>query len=87
MSFLLSCPNCGKRNVSEFSYRGEYKSRPDQGAPFDAWVDYVYMKSNERGTQTEWWYHRSGCRRWFLVERDTTCNTDHRSYWFDDREK
>ena len=24
--------------------------------------------------QREWWYHRSGCRAWFIAERDTRTN-------------
>ena len=26
------------------------------------------------GVQREWWYHRSGCRSWFVAERDTRTN-------------
>ena len=55
MSFMLSCPNCGKRFVGEFAYRGEYRPRPDPEAPFPRWVDYVYMQDNPRGHQVEWW--------------------------------
>jgi len=81
MSFLLTCPNCGKRPVAEFVFRGEYKKRPLQQDSFEAWTDYVFMARNRSGRQVEWWQHRSGCRRWFLVERDTTDNTDHESFW------
>jgi sarcosine oxidase delta subunit len=24
--------------------------------------------------QKEWWYHRAGCGRWFLLERHTQTN-------------
>jgi len=87
MSFLLHCPNCGARNVSEFTFRGEYTKRPSQSTDFSNWVDYVYLKNNNMGTQVEWWYHTSGCKRWFLVERDTTNNSDHKSFWFEDFKK
>ena len=26
------------------------------------------------GVQREWWFHRSGCRAWFVAERDTRTN-------------
>ena len=26
------------------------------------------------GVQREWWYHGSGCREWFVAERDTRTN-------------
>ena len=83
MSFLLDCPNCGKRNVGEFSFGGEVKRRPSPEAGFDAWVDYVFMNDNVKGLQREWWYHAAGCRRWFQAERDTTNNVGHRSFWFE----
>ena len=35
---------------------------------------YNYFRRNVAGVQREWWYHRSGCRAWFLAERDTTTN-------------
>lgn len=81
MSFQLECPNCGKRNVSEFSFKGENSRRPLQTDPFEAWTDYVFMYNNPAGPQEEWWYHRTGCSRWFLVNRDTTDNLEHKSYW------
>ena len=87
MSFLLQCPNCGKRPVGEFAFKGEYKRRPTQADPFEAWTDYVFMAENRQGAQIEWWQHRSGCQRWFLVERDTTDNTAHKSFWFEERER
>ena len=85
MSFMLTCPMCGKRQVSEFTFRGEYDRRPSPDDGMDRWTDYVFFKKNTRGRQIEWWYHQSGCRRWFLVARDTTDNTEHVSFLFDDR--
>ena len=75
MSYQLNCPNCGKRAVSEFTFRSEYLERPAPDADFSVWADYVYFRENNMGNQTEWWYHRSGCQSWFLAERDTTNNT------------
>lgn len=70
---LLKCPNCGERNVQEFRYGGEVNPRPAR--PLETsdaeWADYVYMRRNRAGVQKEWWYHGSGCGRWFVVERDT----------------
>ena len=36
MSFLLPCPNCGKRSVYEFQFGGEMRSRPPVDAPREA---------------------------------------------------
>lgn len=69
---LLPCPNCGPRNVSEFRYGGEVRQRPQgEGITAAVWVDYLYMRDNRLGLQREWWYHRQGCRRWFIAERHT----------------
>jgi heterotetrameric sarcosine oxidase delta subunit len=29
----------------------------------------LYVKANEAGWTTESWFHRAGCRRYFVVER------------------
>ncbi|HEY9734739.1 MAG TPA: sarcosine oxidase subunit delta [Trichocoleus sp.] len=84
MGFLLTCPNCGKRSVGEFICKGEFAPRPLPEAALPDWTDYLYLRQNRRGLQLEWWYHRNGCQSWFLVERDTTDNTKHRSFWYRD---
>lgn len=71
---LITCPYCGPRDESEFSFGGEASIvRPkDPDAVSDAeWADYLFMRGNTRGRQAEQWWHAHGCRRWFLVERDT----------------
>ena len=80
MSFRLTCPDCGKRHVNEFTFHGELRERPAPDAPFDRWVHYVRRAVNRHGMQVEWWRHASGCGRWFLVHRDTGDNTRHESF-------
>ena len=74
MSFVLSCPNCGVREVTDFGYGGELVSRPPSQPTFEALNAYNYFRQNRAGVQREWWFHRSGCRAWFIAERDTTTN-------------
>ena len=75
MSFQIDCPNCGPRGVWEFHFSGPAGGeRPPQEADPKTWTDYLYNKSNTRGVQREWWYHRSACKLWFLVERNTATN-------------
>jgi sarcosine oxidase subunit delta len=81
MSFLLACPVCGPRDVYEFRWGGVPAPRPAPGAAREDWVRYLYLRDNEAGLQTEWWYHRLGCRRWFLAARDTRTNEVTRSDW------
>ncbi len=74
MSFLLECPFCGPRSVYDFRFGGEIKPRPEPGAGQEAWLDFVYWKTNAAGFQDEWWYHASGCKQWFRARRNTVTN-------------
>lgn len=74
MSFLLTCPNCGTREVADFGFGGEVSARPDRKPSPRELNGYIYFRKNVAGVQREWWVHRSGCRQWFLAERDTRTN-------------
>ena len=74
MSFLLRCPNCGPREVTDFAYGGEVVARPAARPSQRELAAYNYFRRNAAGPQREWWYHRSGCRAWFVAERDTRTN-------------
>lgn len=81
MGFLVACPGCGGRDQGEFRHGGEKSDRPSPDAPKEAWARYLYGRHNVAGPQVEWWYHRLGCRRWFLAERDTRTNAVARTWW------
>lgn len=76
MSFVLTCPSCGPREVTDFHYGGEVVARPAAGsAPGRRELNrYHYFRRNVAGVQREWWCHSSGCRSWFVAERDTRTN-------------
>jgi heterotetrameric sarcosine oxidase delta subunit len=74
VSFVLTCPYCGVREVSDFAFGGELSPRPQTTPSFRELCEYNYFKRNVAGVQREWWYHRSGCRTWFQAERDTRTN-------------
>ena len=81
MSFLVPCPQCGPRDVYEFRWGGTQSRRPAPGSPPEDWVRYIYLRDNVAGVQQEWWYHRMGCRRWFLARRDTRTNEVAATFW------
>ena len=81
MSFLVRCPHCGPRDAYEFRWGGESSKRPAPGSARPVWADYLYVRNNEAGVQQEWWYHRAGCRRWFLGVRDTRSNEVKETFW------
>jgi sarcosine oxidase, subunit delta len=74
VSFLLTCPHCGEREVTDFAFGGELTVRPGGQAPFRELCRYNYFRRNVAGVQREWWFHRSGCQSWFLADRDTCTN-------------
>ena len=74
MSFLLECPHCGPRPVDEFHFQGEVTRRPGPDPSLRELTEYVYFRDNVAGLQREWWYHRQGCKVWFVAERDTRTN-------------
>ncbi len=69
---LIPCPHCGERAQVEFAYGGDAaRQRPPDGAPDEAWYEYVYLRGNPRGPHREWWLHHGGCGQWIRVLRDT----------------
>jgi sarcosine oxidase subunit delta len=68
---LLTCPLNGPRNISEFTYGGEYHPMPDPNtADSRAWAEHVFFHDNAAGIVTEWWCHTDSSF-WFLAERNT----------------
>ena len=72
--FLIECPWCGVRDETEFSCAGEaHIVRPLETEKLsnEEWADYLFMRTNPKGTHHEQWLHAAGCRRYFNLERDT----------------
>lgn len=70
----ITCPWCGPRDETEFSYGGEahiVRPKEPDALTDEQWADYLFMRTNPRGRYLEQWVHSAGCRRWFNVERDT----------------
>jgi sarcosine oxidase subunit delta len=68
---ILTCPLNGPRNISEFTYGGEYHPMPDPNtADSRAWAEHVFFHDNAAGIVTEWWCHTASSF-WFLAERNT----------------
>jgi heterotetrameric sarcosine oxidase delta subunit len=70
---LITCPYCGPRDLSEFTYQGDAnRSRPDQSSTdTDAWNDYVYGRINTAGDHREYWQHSGGCGCHIVLTRGT----------------
>ncbi|KAB2955501.1 MAG: sarcosine oxidase subunit delta family protein [Rhizobiaceae bacterium] len=70
---MITCPYCGPRDVSEFTYQGEAgRQRPDPASTDRAaWDAYVYDRLNPAGEHNELWQHSGGCRAHLVVTRNT----------------
>ncbi|MCV3240938.1 sarcosine oxidase subunit delta family protein [Mesorhizobium sp. ZC-5] len=70
---LISCPYCGPRDLSEFTYQGDgNRTRPDPASTDQqAWNAYVYDRVNTAGDHHEIWQHSGGCRAHLMVTRNT----------------
>ncbi len=79
MSLLLTCPNCGPREVAELRCAGEVTRRPASTPSVRELNEYIYFRNNTSGVQREWWFCRA-CEEWFLAERDTVTNAVHRTW-------
>lgn len=73
MALLVTCPNCGPREVEELRCAGESTKRPLERPTQRELNDYVYVRDNVWGVQREWWLCRV-CEEWFLAERHTYTN-------------
>ncbi len=72
--FVITCPYCGARDQSEFTYAGEaHIARPewDDAMTDEQWAGFVFMRNNPKGVFAERWMHAAGCRKFFNVIRNT----------------
>jgi sarcosine oxidase subunit delta len=79
MSILVTCPNCGPREVAELRCAGESTKRPLSPPTQRELNDYLYVRDNEWGVHREWWFCRV-CEEWFLAERHTYTNEVERTW-------
>ena len=72
----IYCPHCKEfREEEEFFCDGEaLVARPsDPDALGDAeWASYLFMRDNPKGKYLEQWSHALGCRKYLVLEKDTS---------------
>lgn len=84
---LITCPWCGPRDEVEFAFGGP----SDIDLPADpksvddrTWAEYLFMRGNVKGPQSERWVHIWGCRQWFNAIRDTVSHDVLATYRLDE---
>ena len=78
MTFRLTCPVCGKRDVYEFTYGGPERGlRPaEEGLDAEAHFRWSQFRMNRAEPHEEWWHHGAGCGVWFSTWRDPATNRE-----------
>ena len=82
MTFRLTCPVCGKRDVYEFTFGGQERGArpPQEGLTAEEHFRWTQFRMIPGGTdaepQEEWWYHGQGCGVWFRTTRDAATNRE-----------
>ena len=77
----ITCPYCGCRDESDFSFGGEsHVTRPSLDSSDAEWADYLFNKKNPKGIHYERWMHSYGCGRWFNIARNTVTHEIQATY-------
>ena len=82
MTFRLTCPVCGKRDVYEFTFGGQERGPRPQQEDLSAeehfrWTQFRMIPYGPQAPpQDEWWYHGQGCGVWFRTTRDPGTNRE-----------
>ena len=76
---LITCPWCGRRAQTEFSYIDDATARrPNMDSVNEAeHFKFVYECDSRRGVQYELWHHHAGCGKFFKIHRDTITHEIH----------
>jgi len=66
---LITCPHCGPRAQTEFTYERTVDAivQPDTD-PAEAMTT-LFTRTNPRGVDEELWRHTYGCRAWLVMTR------------------
>ncbi len=78
MSFTITCPICGERDIYEFHFGGRDRGPPpsQEGLEVEAYFRYAQFRTTRTEAQLEWWYHSSACSAWFQTWRNPVNNRE-----------
>jgi len=78
VTFIITCPICGPRDVYEYRYGGEERGpRPAQeDLEAEAHFRWAQFRMTRPEPREEWWFHASGCGVWFTTRRNPATNRE-----------
>ena len=66
---LITCPHCGPRAQSEFTYERTLDAIVPLDLPPEQAMRVLFERSNPRGVDDELWRHSYGCRQFMTLRR------------------
>ncbi len=66
---LITCPHCGPRAQTEFTYERTMDSVVQPDADPATAMAKLFARTNPRGLDDELWRHTFGCRAWLVMTR------------------
>ncbi len=75
VTFRLTCPICGPRDVYEFRCGGPERGPAPEGSP-EEYLRWAQFRLTPPAPREEWWYHASGCGVWFTTWRNPATNRE-----------
>ena len=78
MSFTITCPVCGERDVYEFHFGGRERGPPPSHdkLTIEEHLRYAQFRTTSTEAQLEWWFHSNGCGSWFKTWRNPATNRE-----------
>jgi sarcosine oxidase subunit delta len=78
LSFTITCPVCGERDVYEFHFGGRERGPPPphDNLTIEEYLRYAQFRTTRSEAQLEWWFHASGCGSWFRTWRNPANNRE-----------
>jgi sarcosine oxidase subunit delta len=78
VSFTITCPICGERDVYEFHFGGRDRGPPPShdNLTIEEYLRYAQFRTTRTEAQLEWWFHFNGCGSWFTTWRNPANNRE-----------
>ena len=75
--YQITCPHCGPRAQTEFTYERTTDSVVDPASDAATAMLALFTRANPMGLDDEIWRHTYGCRAWMVLTRHRVTHEIH----------